>query len=179
MKTYFTIILFFLSINGFAAEEGHGAGHITDLIYPAINFTLLFGFIFFKVKKPLSDAFSSNSEEVENLFNMAEEKSKEAQIKLDMYLKRIESLDSEMAKISRTADEDSEKFARTQKDETTQAIKRLKKDAQGKMESEKNEMVRNLNSSLLDQVIFKAKTEINSNSEFKSKATKKLLSNIG
>lgn len=120
-----------------------------------------------------------NSEEVENLYNMAEEKSKEAQIKLDEYTKKLDSLDSEMSRILQNAEEDGTKFDAAQKAETQSSIERMKRDAANKIESEKNEMVRQLNSSLLDEVISKAKTEINGNNEYKTKATKKLLSNIG
>lgn len=179
MKNIITLLVLLSSASLFAAGDGGNAGHITDLIYPAINFSLLFGFIFFKLRKPISDAFSKNSEEVESLFNMAEEKSKEAQIKLDMFTKKIESLDSDMSRILKNSDDDSDRFEKSQKEETINAIDRLKKDASNKIESEKNEMVRRLNSSLLDEVISKAKLEINSNNEYKSKATKKLLSDIG
>lgn len=177
MKNLLTLSLVLVSSNVFAA--GAGGGHISDLMYPAINFFLLFGFILIKIRKPISDAFTKNSEEVENLYNMAEEKSKEAQIKLDEYTKKLEALDSETSRILKNAEEDGSKFDQAQKQETFASIERMKRDAANKIESEKNEMVKQLNSSLLDEVISKAKTEINSNQEYKTKATQKLLSDIG
>ena len=177
MKTLLSLSLVLISFNVFAA--GSGGGHISDLMYPAINFFLLFGFIVIKMRKPISDAFTRNSEEVENLYNMAEEKSKEAQFKLDEYTKKIESLDSEMSRILQNAEEDGTKFDAAQKSETQSSIERMKRDAVNKIESEKNEMVRQLNSSLLDEVISKAKSEINGNNDYKTKATQKLLSDIG
>lgn len=177
MKNLLTLSLVLISSNAYAA--GAGGGHISDLMFPAINFFLLFGFIFIKMRKPISDAFTRNSEEVENLYIMAEEKSKEAQIKLDEYTKKLESLDSEMSRIIQNAEEDGTKFDSAQKAETHSSIERMKRDAANKIESEKNEMVRQLNSSLLDEVISKTKTEINGNNEYKTKATKKLLSDIG
>ena len=69
MKNLLTLSLVLVSSNVFAA--GAGGGHISDLMYPAINFFLLFGFILIKMRKPISDAFTKNSEEVENLYNMA------------------------------------------------------------------------------------------------------------
>jgi F-type H+-transporting ATPase subunit b len=178
MKNLLTLSLVIISSNVYAAGAA-GGGHISDLMFPAINFFLLFGFIIFKMKKPISDSFTRNSEEVENLYNIAEEKSKEAQIKLDEYTKKLDSLDSETSRILQNAEEDGTKFDNTQKAETFSSIERMKRDAANKIESEKNEMVRELNSSLLDEVITKAKTEINGNNEYKTKATRKLLSDIG
>ena len=158
MKNLLTLSLVLISSNAYAA--GAGGGHISDLMFPAINFFLLFGFIFIKLRKPISEAFTRNSEEVENLYNMAEEKSKEAQIKLDEYTKKLESLDSEMSRIIQNAEEDGTKFDAVQKAETHSSIERMKRDAANKIESEKNEMVRQLNSSLLDEVISKAKQRL-------------------
>ncbi|MBT7611478.1 MAG: hypothetical protein HN576_17085 [Bacteriovoracaceae bacterium] len=177
IKTILTLMLPTLAIASSASGE-HNNPSIMDLIFPAINFTLVFGFIIFKVKRPISEAFTQNSKDVAALYSLADEKYKEAQIKYDSYAKKLEQLDTEILKINESSDEDVRKYAIIAKEETTQTLMRMSRDAANKLESDKNQMITKLNSELLDKVIEQAKKSISNDKELQSKATTKLVSSL-
>jgi len=157
------------------AAGGASHGHITDLIAPAVNFFLLFGFIAFKMKKPLSDMFTKKATDVQELYDEAEEKNKEAQIKLDMYEKKMDQIESEKGEILKAAQRDSMDFEKTSQRETEAVIEKMKKDTDLKIESEKKQMIKTLSMGLIDQVINKAKESIKSDSALQAKVSGRLL----
>jgi F-type H+-transporting ATPase subunit b len=158
------------------AAGGHGS--ISDLILPAWNFVPLFVVLVILLRKPISAGFTKNAEDVESLYNMAEEKDKEAQIKLDMYEKKMNSLKVETERLMSEAKTDAEKIAASTLEETKSIIEKMEKDAVAKVAYEKDQALRGINASLVDEVIAKAKNKINENKDFKDKATKKLVAEI-
>lgn len=161
-----------------AAGGGAHGGHISDLMLPAWNFIPLVIVMIFLLRKPISAAFTKNAEDVEALYNVAEEKDKEAQIKLDMFEKKMNSLKSESEKIMKETKEQIEKIEKHSAAETVDMIQKLNEGADQKVNYEKDQAVRAVNASLVDQVILKAKNKINENKEYKDKVTNKLVSEI-
>ncbi len=165
-----------ISSEAFAASKGTGT--IVDLIYPAINFILLFGPLALILRKPVKAMFDKNAEDVTALFGLAEEKSKEAQIRLDEYNKKMDNLESEKNKILKEADQNANVFSKEHAAETDGLIDSLHADAKTRIESEKIQMGRNLNSGLLDEVISRVKSKVSSDKTMQDKATNKLVSQI-
>ncbi|PIK14311.1 ATP synthase F0 subunit B [Halobacteriovorax sp. JY17] len=161
-----------------AAGGGAHGGHISELILPAWNFIPLFLVMVVLLRKPISAAFTKNAEDVEALYNVAEEKDKEAQIKLDMYEKKMNSLKSESEKIMKETRGQIEEFEKASATETVELIEKLNIDADQKVAYEKDQAVRSINASLVDEVIAKAKSKINENKDYKDKATNKLIAEI-
>lgn len=178
----FTCLSLMISLGVMASSEGgHQAAHhpsIADLAWPAVNFVVLVVGLIYILRKPLSEGFTKKSSEVEKLINYAQEKDKEAQIKLDMYEKKLASLDSQQQKINQEMNEDFEKFKQTLMLETENEKTRLQRDIENKFESEKKKLLSQINSELLDNVINEAKKQIAGNGEFKKKATEKMLSSL-
>lgn len=170
------LVILLLQSAVFAAGNGHGS--ISDLIVPALNFTIVFGFIGFKLKGPLKRMFDENSVKVKELVELASERDKEAQIKLDMYEKKISSLDSEVNTILENAKKDSEKFEKEYAEEISASMTKMEKDSQIKLETEKNGMLKMLNASLLDEVISRAKSKIESDNTLNKKTTDNILSRL-
>ena len=77
MRLFWTLLGSFFSLELYA---GGGGGHISDLLYPAVNFFLFFGFLVWKIKKPLSEMFTEKSKEVEDFYSFADKKNKEAEM---------------------------------------------------------------------------------------------------
>jgi len=179
MYKYFIILSIALmsGVTLAAAKTGH-VPSIMDLKYPALNFILLFGFMFIKLRKPLSNMFSEKSKSIKESFDLAEEKSKEAKLKYDMYAKKMEHLNREIDNIMKNADVDVNNFATEQEAETQIQVKRLEKDALTKVESEKSQLMDEMNHVLINNVISQAKEKIASNSGLKDKASQKLVSHI-
>ena len=118
----FTILF---CLNAMASGDSHHAsGPSVDLLYKAFNFSVLFGFIIWKIKRPLSEMFTSSAQEIEKYCQYAEKMNKEAQTKLDTYEKKLSSAESERNKILQEAQENSSKFALQHETETKNQIEK-------------------------------------------------------
>ncbi len=160
------------------ASLAGGTGSIADLKWPAVNFLLLSSLLVWKIKKPLKEMFDKNAEDVASLFEIAEKKDKEAQIRLDMYQKKIASLDSEYQRIIDSVDKDTKTYSKKIQKETKDYIERVINDLRSKIAQEKIVLSNEINASLVNEVIRRTKEVINQNDEFKKKATNKLVSQI-
>jgi F0F1-type ATP synthase membrane subunit b/b' len=168
-----------ISLNANAVlAAGGGHGSVTDLIFPAINAAIFFGFLVFKLKKPTAQMFEDSAKKIKEFNDLAEKKSKEAKIKLDMYQEKLSGLDKDVEKIKTETRQDAEKLKESLKKETQEKVERMNRDAQNKLESEKNAIVKSIYGELVDKVVVSAKEEIKKDSDKKSKATSKLLSQI-
>jgi len=176
-KTLLTIYILLASFKAMASG-GEGGGHIFDLLWPFINFLILFGFLAFKMRKPISDGFTKNAKEVEELFNHAEERSKEAKIKFEMYQKKISGIDSETTRILKEADEDSATFKVNAQKSTTKNITRLEKESVNKVEQEKNNMLQSLSAELIEEVLKETKSKVGQDKDLQKKVTQSLLAKI-
>lgn len=170
-------LFFFLLFIPFT-QASAGAGTIMDIMYPSINFLLFFGFLVFKLKKSISESFDTKADEVKEQYEFADVKNKESDIKLKMYEDKLNNLNTEETKIRENAQEDAERFLEENTEEKNKNVERVKKDSINTLESEKNQMVKEINSELLDLILSKTKKQIGSDNDLRSKVTTKLLSEI-
>ena len=180
-RNSFIFIALAMAVTEAALAAGNGAHHepsVKDLMYPAINFTVLVAFVIFKFKKPLKDSFDKKAVEVESLMNSAANKSKDAEEKLKMFKSKMNALPQEVEKIQKEYEQDIVAFKQSQANETQTVIARTKRDLENKLEGERNELVHNLNKELLSSVIASAQEAISGNAEFKTKATQKIVSEL-
>lgn len=169
------LLLFLTSFSCFAAG---GGGSITEVLWPAFNFFLFFGFLFWKIKKPIRDGFNKNAELVKELFNYAEAKSQEAEAEIQKYEEKMNNLDTKVSKIKNEMNDEFNVFKKGLEEETIKNIERANSDTENRIVSEKNKMVRGLEESLLNIVISNTKEKIGGDNNLKEKATKKILSAI-
>jgi len=168
-----------LTASAVAAESGaHHEPSIKDLMYPAINFAVLAGFLIWKLKKPLSEMFNKQASEVESLMNSAAQKNKDAEERLKTLQAKMSNLNAEIAKIQKDYESDVATFTSTTAEETKATIARTHRDLINKLEGEKNELVEKLNEELLNSVIAKTKQTINGNADMKNRATSKIVSEL-
>lgn len=175
MNKIITLLFLTNSMNAFAA----GSGSPTDLIWPAINFVALFVFLVIKLRKPLSETFNRQASDVQSTYELAEKKDKEAQIKLETYQKKMSGFEREREKVISEANLESEQLATAIAQETVDTIEKLKIDAQSKVEHEMDQLTKQLNESLVDEVIKKTREKIGGNVATQNKATQKLVQTIG
>lgn len=171
---------FFILIIGtcsvFAAEHGHAT--IMDLKWPVINSIVLFGFLAWKLKAPVKKYFDENAVKVKKLYDLAEEKDKEAQIKLGMYEEKLNNIRTTIHTIEQNAIRDAELFAEDQRNETREKVARLQVDIQNKLEYKRATLIQELQTDLVDAVIQKTKNSIGADSVSKENAATKLLSKL-
>lgn len=161
-----------------AHAEGSGHGSIKDLLYPVLSFGVLAALMIWKFKTPVSEMFTKNAEEVEKLFNHAAAKDEEAKTYLEKVEKKVSSLEGQTQAILDEAYAEGEKFSESHAVETKEKIERMTVDAHNKVEAEKDQMIREVNASLITEVVSKAKLAIRENKDYQDKASQKLMAEI-
>jgi F0F1-type ATP synthase membrane subunit b/b' len=161
-----------------AATGAHHEPSIKDLMYPAINFTVLVGLLVWKLKGPMKETFNKKAEEIKSLMTTAAQKNKDAEVKLADLQSKMKNLDSEVNKIVSDYHSDVANFMKAQAEETQVTIARTKRDFESKLEGEKNELVEKLNQDLINSVIAKTQETIRSNGDMKNRATQKIVSEL-
>lgn len=171
-------VIIALLINSSTVLAAGGSGSPLDLKWPAFNLLLLASMLIWLAKKPVREMFDKNAEDVKSLYELAEKKDKEAEIRLKMYQEKMDNLHREKEKVVKQADDEFANFSTRTKQETDLYIKRITEDSSNKIQNEENSLKRNLEKNLVEEVVAKAKATIAGNEESKAKATKKLISQI-
>ena len=169
MKLFF--ILLILSAESFAA----GDGSVSDLIWPAINFCVLFGFLFFKMKKPVSDGYKNLAKEFEQKFNSA----KLAEEKANEYLREQkssnENANNTLGEMDLEHKENVAVQTKVLESEYDQKTKKLYSDFENKLVSERKKVESQISSNLLESIIKKTSSTISGNQENKNKTIRNFL----
>jgi F-type H+-transporting ATPase subunit b len=171
-------IILALTIETALAAGGYEQGPISKLIFPAMNFSLVMGLVIFLLRKPLKEFFNKNAEDITSLYYHAEEKEKEAAIKLNMYKEKMGNLEGEKKKILDSSETELRTFKAKTTNETAEQIKKLEEDAKVKMDYELNMLKRKLNESLLDEVIQRTKNSVRQDEDLRGTITSKLTQGV-
>ena len=161
-----------------AAPKSDGSASVFDLKWGAVNFLLLAGFLIWKLKKPLAASFANYSEEVKSLYNHAQEKYKEADLKLKMYEEKLSNVEGQSQKILSESNELLQKIENDIKNETANELKKLEVETKDKIESEKTQLITGVNNELLESVLTNVKTKLNSDTSLSQKINHKMISSL-
>lgn len=177
MKT-FVLLLTLLSISAHAAGDSHGGGTPWDLKWAFFNTALLFGFLAFKLKGPMKEMFSTNAKAVSELYEFANGKEKEAQIRLESLQAKMKNIENEKSKIEDEVKTETENIIKRNTEELNSYLLRVESDTKTKLVTEKSTLERNLNNSLIDEVIKSTKDQINSDSSVASKISSNIMKQV-
>ncbi|OFZ14214.1 MAG: hypothetical protein A2X86_05005 [Bdellovibrionales bacterium GWA2_49_15] len=175
LKLYFITNIILAGNFAFASETAHHAPSAMDLIWPAVNVILLFLFLFYKLKGPIRKIFQDKKANILSLFNHAAEKHKDAEMKLDMYEAKLNSIEEQSKKVFDDAKIDILKFEHDTQEESTKLLERLNREAKDKIEHEQQQIVHSIGAELLASVIAKTKHKISQSAELKSNLAASLL----
>jgi len=178
MKVLVALITLVDTIYANGSDASHSAGHVSELMWPAVNFIILASLLVWKVKGPLREMFEKNANEVKYIFEHAEKADKEASIKLSALQKKIENFEGEKSKLCKSAESEADDFIQKAQRESEEYIKRLQSDSKSKLEYEKTAGIAKLEENLIDEVIAKTKSKIATRSDLSDKISKKLVSQI-
>lgn len=170
------IVLLLTCVNSFAS--GSGSGSMKDLLFPAINFTVLFGFIIYKYKNLISKSYSEESIRIQNLLTDAAEADKQATLKLANLHSQLENIDKLKNDLKDNASDKLNKQVELINLEAKNKIKKLEEDKLSRFAQEKSSLVNNSNSKILDMVINDARNIIVNDASKKKLTEEKLLSSI-
>jgi len=170
------ILLSITSSSSFAA--GKGSGSLKDLMFPAINFAVLFGFIIYKYKNVISKNYSEESIRIQNLISDAFEADKQASLKLDSLNAQLQNIDKLKNELKDRAAEKLNQQVDAINLESKSKLKKLEDDKLSRFEQEKSILVNQSNSKILDMVIDDAKNIVGSDKVRKQTTEEKLLASI-
>ena len=165
--------LFIFSTISYAA--GDGSGSILDLAWPALNFTILFSFLFVKLKKPIVDGYINLSNEIENKVNSAQKAEKEASDFLKEQKDFEKNSEEKLSKLVTDFDLNWDKQKKILESEYSQKTEKLYSDYENKLKSERKKIEAKLSSELLENIIQKTSSSISSSPEKKSSAMRNFL----
>jgi F0F1-type ATP synthase membrane subunit b/b' len=164
------------AVGGGAAGEHHASPK--ELIFPAINVTILLVLLFWKLKQPAIDYFTNNAIDVEKQFDQAAAKGKEAQHRMELYQGKMDSIGDKRKMVRQEEDEEIVRFTRKVKEEREHLISRMKSDTDSRIDSDRINMEQEMQRELVDSVIIKTKGAITFDLAKQSKASKKLISKL-
>ena len=159
-----------------AAGSGHGSP--MDLLPSAVNVLILASLIIFGLRGKLSAFFTAKSTSITEMLESASAKAKEAEMMMEMNKKKMDGAAAEIAQKKSDATETIASFEKEYKAEVELRVSKMKEDAGQKIEAEKIEMLSELNATLLDEVIAKAKSQIKSDSKLSDNAAKNLIQGL-
>lgn len=178
MRSFILLLIILTCTNAMAAGDGHSAGHVSDLIAPFVNIFILVALLVWKLKDPVRGYFVQKSNQVSEVLERASVKAKEAEMMMKMQEEKAKGLEKELDKINKDAESNIIKFKTDYALEVEERIKKLKEDAVQKIETEKKQMIDQVNGILLDEVINKSKTLIKNDSQVNSKITNNILQDL-
>lgn len=153
-----TVLLFFfvgVALGSSGGEQGPKGWVATDT-YRIMNFVVLVGALFFLLRKPVAQFFSSRIKGIEDQLSELETKKKDAKQKLDEYTKKLAQLDQESKKIVddyiRQGNEAKERILK----EAESAADKLKEQARRNIDYEIKQAKLRLQEEVLEKAIVKA-----------------------
>ena len=157
MSKVLTGLVMVLAKNHLMAAESSGDGHIGELFWPAINFGVLLIFLTVKLIAVLRKTLEEESVNVKNLYDFAEKKDRETQIRLEIYRKKLANFDAEKRKIGENTRQEIRAFQKSIERETQKIISKMKKEGNDKINNEKMGMIAAIHSTLVEKIIVKTK----------------------
>ncbi|MBU4185104.1 MAG: ATP synthase F0 subunit B [Proteobacteria bacterium] len=158
MMFIITALLFFfvgVALGASGGESGPKGWVATDT-YRVMNFAVLVGALFFILRKPVAQFFSSRIKGIENQLSELETKKKDAEQKLEEYTEKLAQLDKEAKKIvDDYIRQGNEAKARILQEAESVADK-LKEQALRNIDYEINQAKLRLQGEILEKAIMKA-----------------------
>ena len=171
-------VLVLLALSGSVYASGDSHGGPSDLIPAYFNVFLLGGFLVWKLKGVFKKHFAEKSESISEIMERASVKAKEAEMMMQMQQKKIDGMTEEISRINSDVAVDVERFRNDYSKDVQDRITKLKNDAAQKIESEKKELANELNETLVDSVIAKAKEVLKNDKNLNEQATSKILEGL-
>ncbi len=137
-------------------EQGAEKGWATTDWYRVMNFAVLFGILFYFLRKPVSDALNGRIKGIKEELDELESKKSEAEQKLAEYKERIAALDQESEKIIAEYIRQGEEAKGRILKESEKAAAKLEDQAKRNIEQEFEKAKRQLQADILEKALARA-----------------------
>ncbi|MBF0297501.1 MAG: hypothetical protein HQK51_02205 [Oligoflexia bacterium] len=145
------------------------------LIPYVVNFVVFFGFIIYKIKRPLIKYFEERSEKIREHIESSNAKFVEANKKFKLFQEKINNSENECKNIINEAAKEVVIYKENAIVEMKNKIERMKRDMLDSFETEKLELIRQYDQQLLALVLTKSRNLIKGNENNKIKVSKNML----
>ena len=154
--------------------ESSGDGHISTLMWPAINLTTLLVFLIWKLKGSMVDYFGKYEKEVRERYDLAQKKDKEAQVKLEVSQKKMADFASKEKEIQEEIQRDAGLFQQNIDKETQLIVAKIKQEGTERIDHERESFTRRFNETLMDTIVKHIRQEVADNEKSRQKITNRL-----
>lgn len=172
------LILMLIGASAYAAGNAHHQPSIKDVMWPAVNFTLIFGFLIWKMKKPMAKSFARYAETVEEIYQMAKNNQRMAETKKAEVAEKLNSFEALKVKEKEKIDEELNLLKVEVAKEAAEQAEKLSADAVSRFEYEKQQLVKDMNREVVEVILEQAKASIAANPSLKKDITENLLAKI-
>ena len=176
------LLILTISLLASAALASGAAAHhepsIKDVMWPAINFTLIFGFILWKLRKPVAKNFAHYAESVEEIYHQAKNNQRMAETRQAELEAKLNSFEAMKVKEKEKMDEEFNMLKVEVAKETAESMEKMKQDSIARLEYEKQQLVRALNTEVVEKIMETAKGEIASTPATRKQVTERLVAKL-
>ena len=170
------IFIFVFSFSVYAASEG--MPQVTDLASPLVNFAIFAGILYWALKEPVKNYFSRYKNNIAMLYEQAQVKQREADVKLDECKRKMKNLSEETARVFAQAEKNAVDFGNQYQNEMQNKMEKFKVDAQIRLKAEKVSLINELNKELVESVLARTKTALEQDTSLRSKAATNLIKGL-
>jgi F-type H+-transporting ATPase subunit b len=175
----FILALGLVSLNVLSAGGGgHHDASIVDLIFPAVNFIIFAGILYWKMNPMLKKHYEEKNKNISQFIERAQYKSFEANTKLEQQKKKMESLNFTIENLKTEMKKNIEKYKEQKLKEAEEQIDKLGADSRMKITAEKNQYLKEINNELSNQIIALVKNKVASNSKLAEEINSSFLKGI-
>ena len=167
--------VFFLEKSLFGAGGETPTGHVSDLLWPGINFLFFLIVLVLLFRENIMNVFTSYSKEVKELYGFATKRDEEAQSNLEMYQKRIHTFGQEEEKVWEELQRDKEALKENVDRETEKAIVMIRKEGEKRLQNEQETFVLNFHKMFIENIVNQARETIGRNKKIRTKITNSLV----
>jgi len=161
-----------------SGEVSHHVASISDLLMPAINFALLFGFLFYKLKTPINEMFVKKSKDIEELFYSASKKDKDSQSRLDDINQKFKELGFLREEVMKKTEADLIALKETNTEDIKAHLEKQKSDLNAKINNETQKSKIQIEEALMKSVLANVQINVKKDASIKNNITDKLLAQL-
>lgn len=177
LVTIFIVLPMMLHASGQGSESAHHGG-LSDLIYPAINFSLLIAMLIYLLKDKVRVYYRENAESIKSMFENAEKGHRQAQNRLEDFNLKIANLDQLLEKVEKETISDIVRYKNELKESIDDQMNRLKRDSVSKLENEKECGKKQIQEEVVSMLIQDIREKIQTDRSLRKQVDQKLMSNI-
>ncbi len=114
----------------------HGPNFMFDIAFPAVNFLIFVGVLYYVLRKPLKQLFVSRSEEIEKNIKNSMETFEQARVQNEKAQKNLTEIEEEKKRLYLRSEAEIEAYRKKSEEELRQTLKRLKSENEQRIDEE-------------------------------------------